>query len=43
PPAFNLHAWFPGAAFGTLVTHQIPIGDFGGPHPFFNADGTLID
>ena len=43
PPAFHLHAWFPGAAFGTLVTHQIPIGDFGGPHPFFNADGTLID
>jgi len=23
--------------------HQVPIGEFEGPHPFFNADGTLID
>lgn len=47
PPAFHLHAWFPGAGpaagFGTLVTHQVPIGEFDGPHPFFNDDGTLID
>jgi len=43
PPAFHLHAWFPGPGYGTLVTHQIPIGDFDGPHPFFNEDGTLID
>ncbi|MGJ4904036.1 phosphodiesterase [Bradyrhizobium sp. HKCCYLS2058] len=43
PPAFHLHAWFPGAGFGTVVTHQVPIGDFDGPHPFFNQDGTLID
>jgi len=43
PPAFHLHAWSPGPQFGTLVTHQIPIGDFDGPHPFFNEDGTLID
>ncbi|UFZ04249.1 phosphodiesterase [Bradyrhizobium ontarionense] len=43
PPAFHLHAWFPGPGFGTVVTHQIPIGDFEGPHPFFNEDGTLID
>ncbi|MGJ5043456.1 MULTISPECIES: phosphodiesterase [unclassified Bradyrhizobium] len=43
PPAFHLHAWFPGPGFGTVVTHQVPIGDFDGPHPFFNQDGTLID
>jgi 3',5'-cyclic AMP phosphodiesterase CpdA len=43
PQAFHLHAWFPGSGYGTLVTHQIPIGDFSGPHPFFSADGTLID
>ncbi len=43
PPAFHLHAWFPGPGFGSLVTHQIPIGDFDGPHPFFGEDGTLID
>ncbi|MGJ4994539.1 phosphodiesterase [Bradyrhizobium sp. HKCCYLS3077] len=43
PPAFHLHAWFPGAGFGSVVTHQVPIGDFDGPHPFFNADGSLID
>ncbi|WP_315721277.1 MULTISPECIES: phosphodiesterase [unclassified Bradyrhizobium] len=43
PPAFHLHAWFPGPGFGTIVTHQVPIGDFDGPHPFFNQDGTLID
>ncbi|BAM88345.1 conserved hypothetical protein [Bradyrhizobium oligotrophicum S58] len=43
PPAFHLHAWFPGSGFGTVVTHQVPIGAFEGPHPFFNPDGTLID
>ncbi|XUM22293.1 phosphodiesterase [Bradyrhizobium oligotrophicum S58] len=43
PPAFHLHAWLPGPGFGTVVTHQVPIGDFDGPHPFFNQDGTLID
>jgi Icc protein len=35
PPAFHLHAWFPGEGFGNVVTHQVPIGDFDGPHPFF--------
>jgi 3',5'-cyclic AMP phosphodiesterase CpdA len=39
PPAFHLHAWFPGEGFGHLVTHQIPIGRFDGPHPFFGPDG----
>jgi 3',5'-cyclic-AMP phosphodiesterase len=40
PPAFHLHAWFPGE--GSLVTHQLPIGQFDGPHPFFGPDGKLL-
>jgi 3',5'-cyclic AMP phosphodiesterase CpdA len=42
PPAFHLHIWFPGEGFGGVVTHQVPIGDFGGPHPFFGPDGKLL-
>jgi 3',5'-cyclic-AMP phosphodiesterase len=42
PPAFHLHAWFPGEGFGSLVTHQVPIGHFDGPHPFFGPDGKLL-
>jgi 3',5'-cyclic AMP phosphodiesterase CpdA len=42
PPAFHLHAWFPGDDFGQLVTHQVPIGSFDGPHPFFGPDGKLL-
>jgi 3',5'-cyclic-AMP phosphodiesterase len=42
PPAFHLHTWFPGDRFGNLVTHQVPIGDFDGPHPFFGPDGRLL-
>jgi 3',5'-cyclic AMP phosphodiesterase CpdA len=42
PPAFHLHTWFPGEGFGSVVTHQIPIGDFDGPHPFFGPDGKLL-
>lgn len=42
PPAFHLHTWFPGDGFGTVVTHQVPIGAFDGPHPFFGADGKLL-
>jgi len=42
PPAFHLHAWFPGEGFGQLVTHQVPIGNFDGPHPFFGSDGKLL-
>jgi hypothetical protein len=42
PPAFHLHAWFSGQGFGDLVTHQVPIGSFDGPHPFFGADGKLL-
>jgi 3',5'-cyclic AMP phosphodiesterase CpdA len=42
PPAFHLHAWFPGEGFGSVVTHQVPIGEFDGPHPFFGPDGKLL-
>jgi 3',5'-cyclic AMP phosphodiesterase CpdA len=42
PPAFHLHVWFPDGEDGHLVTHQVPIGEFDGPHPFFGADGKLL-
>lgn len=42
PPAFHLHAWFPGDRFGTIVTHLVPIGEFDGPYPFFDGKGNLI-
>ena len=42
PPAFHLHAWFPGDGFGHIVTHHVPIGDFDDPHPFFSTDGRLL-
>jgi 3',5'-cyclic-AMP phosphodiesterase len=42
PPAFHLHVWFPGEGFGNVVTHQVQIGDFDGPHPFFGPDGKLL-
>jgi len=42
PPAFHLHSWFPGEGFGSVVTHQVFIGDFDGPHPFFGPDGKLL-
>jgi 3',5'-cyclic AMP phosphodiesterase CpdA len=42
PPAFHLHAWFPGEGFGSVVTHQVPIGIFDGPHPFFGPDGKQL-
>ena len=42
PPAFHLHCWFPGEGFGSVVTHQVPIGAFDGPHPFFGPDGKLL-
>jgi Icc protein len=41
-PAFHLHCWFPGEGFGNVVTHQVPIGDFDRPHPFFGPDGKLL-
>jgi 3',5'-cyclic-AMP phosphodiesterase len=42
PPAFHLHAWLAGDGFGKLVTHFVPIGEFPGPHPFFDAEGQLL-
>ncbi|MBR0936575.1 phosphodiesterase [Bradyrhizobium jicamae] len=42
PPAFHIHAWFPGEGLGHVVTHQVPIGEFDGPHPFFGPDGNLL-
>jgi Icc protein len=42
PPAFHLHTWFPGEGYGSVVTHQISIGDFDGPYPFFGPDGNLL-
>jgi 3',5'-cyclic AMP phosphodiesterase CpdA len=42
PPAFHLHTWLAGEEFGTVVTHQVPIGTFDGPHPFFGPDGSLL-
>lgn len=41
-PAFHLHVWFPGEDLGTVVTHQVPVGEFDGPHPFFGPDGKLL-
>jgi Icc protein len=40
PPGFQLHLWVEGQG---LVSHSVPIGSFGDPHPFFDADGRLID
>jgi 3',5'-cyclic-AMP phosphodiesterase len=40
PPAIHLHVLLPGA--DEIVTHTVPIGDFGPPHPFFGADGKLL-
>lgn len=42
PPAFHLHNWFPDDGMGRVVTHQVPIGTFDGPHPFFGPDGKLL-
>jgi 3',5'-cyclic-AMP phosphodiesterase len=42
PPAFHLHTWFAGEGLGHVVTHQVPIGAFDGPHPFFGPDGKLL-
>jgi len=42
PPAFHLHVWFPGDGFGAVVTHQVPVGSFEGPYPFFAADGRYL-
>ena len=41
PPAFHLHAWFPGDRFG-VVTHWVPIGDFAGPYLFHDDAGKFL-
>ncbi|GAB3629388.1 metallophosphatase [Pandoraea terrae] len=40
PPAFHLHRYTPE---GGLVTHLAYVDDAGGAHPFYDADGHLID
>jgi 3',5'-cyclic-AMP phosphodiesterase len=35
PPGFHVHAFLPDDGVGTLATHFVPIGDFGGLYPFF--------
>lgn len=42
PPSFHLHTWFEADGLGRVVTHQVPIGEFDGPHPFFGPDGKLL-
>ena len=42
PPAFHLHVWTGASGFGDIVTHTVPIGEFDGPHPFFDAGGRLL-
>jgi Icc protein len=42
PSAYHLHSWFPGEVFGSVVTHQVPIGNFDGSRPFFGPDGKLL-
>lgn len=39
PPGFMLHRWHA----GSVVSHVAAIGDYAGPYPFFNPDGSLID
>lgn len=40
PPGFLLHWWHP---VHGLVTHAAASGDYGPLHPFYDADGRLID
>jgi 3',5'-cyclic-AMP phosphodiesterase len=42
PAAFHLHVCLAGGGFGTITTHLVPIGEFGGPHPFFADDGRYL-
>jgi hypothetical protein len=39
---FGILSWFPAEGLGSVVTHQVQIGDFDGPHPFFGPDGKLL-
>jgi 3',5'-cyclic-AMP phosphodiesterase len=42
PPGFHLQAFFPDGRFGNVVTHFVPVGDFGGPYPFFDQYGQQL-
>jgi 3',5'-cyclic AMP phosphodiesterase CpdA len=42
PPAFHVHAWLADESHGGVVTHLVPIGDFDGPHPFFDSSGRRL-
>jgi len=39
PPGFMLHRW----KDGQLLSHAVVIGEFDGPHPFYDANGKLLD
>lgn len=39
PPGLHIHQW----RHGRLVTHQAVVGGFGGPYPFHDENGALID
>jgi 3',5'-cyclic AMP phosphodiesterase CpdA len=41
PPGYMLHWW--NESDGQLISHTAVVGDFGGAHPFFDAQGRLID
>jgi len=41
-PRLPIDRVFSMRGFGTVVTHQVPIGTFDGPHPFFAPDGKLL-
>jgi hypothetical protein len=41
-PKFCAGIWQAGEGFGNVVTHYVPIGDFDGPHPFFDSKGDLL-
>ena len=40
PPGFQLHLWEEGRG---LATHTAVLGEYDGPHPFYDAAGKLID
>jgi 3',5'-cyclic AMP phosphodiesterase CpdA len=40
PPGLHLHAW--DRRHNRLITHFVPIGEFPGPYPFFDATGRQL-
>lgn len=45
PPGFLLHYWREEKHYslGDFISHVAAVGDYAGPFPFFNEDGSLID